>query len=131
MAASAPQVRWSGCQTRHMDMSFPALDFPLYGLAGEWDPPRWLDHVEGPLGSPSSGVWLRYGAAHVHDAQEPWVRVATLRRDRYAHVRPDPNSVPRDPAFAAMFALVNATMPEPAGRPDEYTRRIVDFAGRE
>jgi hypothetical protein len=67
----------------------------------------------------------------VHDAQEPWVRVATLRRDRYAHVRPDPNSVPRDPAFAAMFALVNATMPEPAGRPDEYTRRIVDFAGRE
>ena len=114
-----------------MDLSFPALDFPLYGLVGEWDPPRWLDFVEGPLGSPASGVWLRYGSAHVHDAHEPWVRVATLRRDRYSHLRANPNSVPRDAAFSAMLTLVDATMPQPAGRPGNYDHRIVDFAQSE
>ena len=114
-----------------MDRSWPAVDFPLYGLAGEWGPPRWLDYVEGPLGSPATGVWLRHGSARVHDSLEPWVRVATLRRDRYAHVRENPNSVPRDPAFAAMLTLVDVTMPEPSGRPDDYAHRIVDFAQAE
>ncbi len=113
-----------------MGMSFPALGFPLYGLDGEWDAPRWLDFVEGPSGSQASGVWLRYGAAHVHEAHEPWARVATMRRDRYSHVRTNPQSVPRDPAFAAMLALVDATMPAPTERPDDYTRDIVDFAQR-
>lgn len=118
----------SGCQTRLMDLSHPPLDFPIYGLAaGEWDPPRWLDHMEGPLGWRAEGVWLRHGSPLVHDAQEPWLRVATFRRDRYEH-KPDPLTTPSDVAQRASFTLLDLTAPEPSRTPEGYADRIIDAA---
>lgn len=32
--------------------SFPALDFPLYGLA-DWQGSSWLDVIEGEIGKPT------------------------------------------------------------------------------
>lgn len=112
---------------RLMGLSHPAPDFPIHGLAAAPDGPRWVDGFEGPLGAPADGVWLRHGRTLARDPREPWLRVGTLRGDRF----PGPE-VAREArtAFTVMFALVDATMPAPTERPDDYKRRVVDHATR-
>ena len=101
------------CKAGFMSQApFPALDFPLYGLAG-WHGDRWLEVVEGEIGKPAWGVWLAHGYSTSQEPPEPWVRVATLPADRHARLMKMPDER-RDQAvaFAALFFLVNVTMPE-------------------
>lgn len=106
-----------------MEFSHPPLEFALYGLAGEWGPPRWLDHVEGRLGWPAEGVWLRHGSPRPRDVHEPWLQVATFRRDRYEH-RPEPISTPSDAAYTASLTLLDTTMPEPSQAREGYADQL-------
>ena len=99
-----------------MDRGHPPLDFPFYGLPPTWVGPRWLESVTGPLGHPADGIWLRHGSALVHDARSSWLRVGTLRGDRFPGASRESRT-----AFSALFALVDATMPRPADRPPDYT----------
>lgn len=109
--------------------SFPAVDFPLYGLPVDWDLPRRLDHVDGRVGEPPVGVWLWHGRART--MREPWVRVASLPRDRHARsMTPGGGDPVREVAFAATFALVNATFPAPNDRPADFGEQVVTFAER-
>lgn len=110
--------------TGPMDMSHPVLDFPVYGLAGGPDGPRWLDGVVGRLGHPATAVWLGHGSTR-RDPQRPWTQVGTFRRDRLPGSAVDAD---QRIAFDAVFTLVDATMPNPAGRPDDYGHRLVDAA---
>ena len=107
-----------------MDMTHPVLDFPVNGLSGGPDGPRWLDGVEGPLGSSATGVWLGHGSTR-RDSRRPWAQVGTLRRDRFPGARVDAD---QRIAARAVFAVVDATMPDPANRPDDYAPRLLDVA---
>lgn len=104
-----------------MDLGHPPLDFPFYGLPPAWVGPRWVESITGRLGHPADGIWLRHGSALVHDALNPWLRMGTLRGDRFLGTERESAT-----AFTAMFALVDATMPSPADRPPDYTERIGD-----
>lgn len=104
-----------------MDRGHPPLDFTFYGLPATWAGPRWVESITGPLGRPADGIWLRHGSALVHDARSAWLRVGTLRGDRFPGTSRESRT-----AFSAMFALVDATMPNPADRPADYTERIGD-----
>lgn len=93
--------------------SFPALDFPLYGLA-DWDGSRWLDIVEGEIGKPTWGVWLAHGeSTSSGSAPYPWVRVATLPAARHALLMTMPDEQPAEAvAMAALHVLINITAPD-------------------
>ncbi|RYB96538.1 hypothetical protein EUA06_02930 [Nocardioides glacieisoli] len=104
-----------------MDRGHPPLDFPFYGLPPTWVGPRWVESITGPLGHPADGIWLRHGSALVHDARSPWLRVGTLRGDRFPGASRESRT-----AFSALLALVDATMPSPADRPPDYTERVGD-----
>lgn len=111
--------------TQGMDPSHPPLDLPFYGVAADWGGPRWLAHVDGPLGHPADGIWLRHGSPIVHDARSPWLQIGTLREDRFpgrevAHAE--------RAASTATFALVDATMPREADRPPGYKDRVMSVA---
>ncbi len=103
-------------------MSHPALEFPVYGLVDGPDGPRWLDWVEGPLGHHADGIWLGHGSTP-RDATRPWVHVGTFRRAE----RTEADAVERA-ALRAVLCVVDATMPDPHGRPHDYGHRLLDVA---
>lgn len=112
--------------------SFPALDFPLYGLA-DWQGSRWLDVVEGEIGKPTWGVWLAHGGAASPSSPYPWVRVATLPAARHAQLMTMPDEQPAEAvAFAALHFLINVTAPELAAEQRElYWLRARDMVQRD
>jgi hypothetical protein len=117
---------------RFMRCSFPAVDFPLYGLQADWDLPRWLDHVDGRAGEPPVGIWLWHGRQRAPSPWGPWLRVASLPRERHARsMTPAGGDPVREVAFAATFALINATVPAPAERPTDYPQRALNLAQRQ
>lgn len=103
-----------------MGLGWPPLTFTPYGLAGEWDAPRWLDMLDGRLGHPATGVQLRHGWTRGRDPERPWLRITSLRKDRYDELTIDRVAVPADGADHAMFALTDVTMPAPLVSPDDY-----------
>lgn len=107
-----------------MTPSHPPLTFPVYGLAAELDGPRWLDAVIGPLGHEADGVWLGHGG-EPRDAGRSWVQVGTFRR---TPLRVTPSDITDGAAGSALFALVDATMPDLGARPDGYGHRLLDAA---
>lgn len=107
-----------------MEMSHPVLDFPVYGLTEGPDGPRWLDGVEGRLGSPATGVWLGHGSTR-RDSRRPWTQVGTFSGDRFPGAGVDAD---QRIASSAVLAVVNATMPDPVNRPDDYGHRLLDVA---
>ncbi|MFC7359043.1 hypothetical protein [Nocardioides astragali] len=107
-----------------MEMTHPVLDFPVYGLSDGPDGPRWLDGVEGRLGSPATGVWLGHGSTR-RDSRRPWTQVGTFSGDRFPGAGVDADE--RAAGIAAV-AVVDATMPDLANRPDDYGQRLLDVA---
>lgn len=114
-----------------MGLGWPALTFTPYGLAGEWDAPRWLAMLDGRLGHPATGVQLQHGWTRGRDPERPWVRITSLRKDRYDELKIDRVAVPADAADHAMFALTDVTMPEPLVSPDDYRDRITEQGRRQ
>jgi hypothetical protein len=95
-----------------MSQTFPALDFPLYGLA-DWQGSCWLDVIEGEIGKPTCGVWLAHAGVASPSSRYPWVRVATLPAARHAQLMKMPDEQPAEAvAFAALHFLINVTAPE-------------------
>ncbi len=112
-------------------MTFPPVDFPLYGLAADLQLPGRLWNVEGKLGAPTWALWWWFGRVAEPTHGEAWVQVGCLPRERHAEVMTPRGGDPvREVAFAAAFALTNATLPSETERPDGYLDEVVDFAGR-
>lgn len=116
-----------------MRLTFPPVDFPLYGLGADLRlPGRRLWNVEGEQGAPTWGLWLWHGRAPQPTHGEPWVIVGCLPRERHATVMTPQGGDPvREVAFAATFALINATMPSEREQPDRYLETVLDFADRQ
>jgi hypothetical protein len=113
-------------------MTLPPVDFPLYGIPADQELSRRLDHVEAEVGSRPFGVWLWHGDARGPAVGVPWLRVGSLPRERHARLMTSRGGDPvREVAFAAMFALINATMPRESEQPDGYGVKAVDFASRQ
>lgn len=125
-----PGAAWNAA--RMSQTSFPALDFPLYGLA-DWHGSRWLDVVEGEIGKPTWGVWLAHGDTVSASAPYPWVRVATLPAARHAQLMTMPDEQPAEAvAFAALHVLINVTAPElTAAQRELYWPRARDMVQRD
>lgn len=107
-----------------METSHPPLSFPVYGLVEGPEGPRWLGAVLGPLGRHADGVWLGHGG-EPRDAGRPWAHVGTFRRDRVDGTEVD--TVERA-SLRAVLGVVDATVPDPAGRPDDEAHRLLDAA---
>lgn len=114
-----------------VETTFPAVDFPLYGVdETSWQGPRWLDIVEGQPGAPTWALWLQHGFSPAPEPARPWVRVGSLPRERHARLMtPQGGDPAREVAFAALFSLVNLTLPPSEDRPqaDDYLRQLVAY----
>lgn len=55
-------------------MTFPPVDFPLYGLPADPQLPGRLWHVEGELGAPAWGLWGWFGRVAEPTHGEAWCR---------------------------------------------------------
>jgi len=113
-------------------LTFPPVDFPLYGLPQDWELPRRLEHVEGEVGALPVGVWLWHGRSRGPTVRVPWMRVGSLPRERHTELMTSPGGdTVREVAFAATFALINATRPKQSEQPPEYGTNAVDFAAHQ
>ena len=97
-----------------MSHTHPAIDFPVYGLAG-WRGPQWLDSLEGEAGKPIAAVWLAHRTGDEMRHGFPYVKIGTLSLRQYGCVSPtlhtDETRSSREVAFAAMLKLLNMTSP--------------------
>lgn len=107
-----------------MRPSHPPLTFPVYGMVGGPDGPRWLDAVLGRLGHEADGTWLGRGG-EPRDAGRPWVHVGTFVR---SPLHGTPADAAESVAGRALLSVVNATMPDLDARPDDYELRLLDAA---
>ncbi len=115
-----------------VETTFPAVDFPLYGVdEGSWQGPRWLDFIEGQAGAPTWALWLQHGFTPAPDPTRPWARVGNLPRERHTRLMtPNGGDPAREVAFAALFTLVNLTLPAAEDRPgaEDYLQQLVAYA---
>lgn len=114
-----------------MDLGHPPLHFPFYGVDTPAVRPRWLAAVEGRLGHPATGVWLRHGSLPPHPAGEPWLLVGTLRGGRSVDVRGDVPIPTEDVAADAVLRLLDVIAERTGSSPDGEPDRVVDLADRE
>jgi hypothetical protein len=82
-------------------LTYPTLDFPVYGADDTWAGPRWLQHLDGAGGRPLGAVWLAHGPhAELFEGPGPWLEVGTVPRRRWAE---GPAAGHLDPAGEAAF----------------------------
>jgi hypothetical protein len=95
-------------------MTFPAVDFPVYGLsASSWTGPRWLTFVQGSIGEPLYEVHLAHGSSRDLAETTKWVYLVTVPWPRFARLKHgQANSDRATLAWHAMFRLFDFTTPD-------------------
>ena len=94
---------------------YPLIDFPVFGLAGDWGSGRWLEMIEGSS-TEISGLTLGHGRRHRPVPDQPWAWLTSWRLralDPWSAI-PNRPAAPNYPCLAAedaLFRLFDVTTP--------------------
>ena len=107
--------------------SWPPIDFPVLGLDGSWEGPRWLESVDGVIGELAPRIWLAHGDRPGPVRGHPWILVATARPSGIPWADHPGMVLERELAWSGLYRLMHSVTPYLEDR-DHRRRYARNFA---